>query len=369
MVNPPTGSISISFDEIFGSNPENITLDKLEEIVSQVVSETIQNTNRDPNELVRIVEDGKISFLTYEEAERILNSKEKNLKDNLQKNLQNAIRGDSKTLAQEMRVLIAIAQGTVNKYRESHLIPEPELLRTEPQIMRIGRQIINILNQLIEIEQKIRAIRGKNPLMATFEKKISELLVLQKQGEHDAALLLAKEIAGLKIRYLRLSKTLDSDQRQSQFVRLDIQHQKKMILNMQRYLTAQRVGVLQEALEDTRKTINNIKAVLVKSSSDDKDRYSKVLNHHETIAVKSSKELTTLEKEKNILEIQEKETDLVITCVEKTLKKDQERAAPSAPTAVKAPPPVPQEPVESIQEVRVEDKSGKSKVFVSKGRR
>jgi hypothetical protein len=361
------GSLSISFDDLFGSSPEDISIDKLEDVINGVMADTFRTSNHDPCELVRVVEQGKIQWLTVEEADALLKNKSDDPKNHLQRALQNAMRNDARSLAQEMRILIALAHGTLERYRKENAIPENEIQRTEPVILRIGRQALFIINQLREIELKIQQVRAKNTILADFEKKVSELLHVQKQGEQDKALELAKEVAMMKTKYVRITRGLSSDTQEAYSLRLEVQNQKKTILSSHRYLAAQREGALQEELQDKRRTIQNLKAVLAKTAEGEKDRYQSALHEHEIGATKSVKELQVVQKEQQVLEQQEKETETIITHVRTNLQKKAADSGqkpivqPSAP-AQEPPPAPPEQPAEEPQ--APEKKSARRRMVV-----
>lgn len=346
--NPET--VSISFDDLFGSTPDNISLDKLENVLDSVVTDTFRSAGQDENELVRVVENGSIRWLPFEEAETLLKEKDENSDQSLQKSIQTAIRGDSRVLAQEMRVLVTLAYGTLNKYRENRAIPETEIQRTEPLIMRVGRQSLFILDQLFDIEKRIKSIRQQNPILKTFEKRVADLLKLQKQGEQEQALIVAKEIAGMKSKYVRLTRGLASDTQEAMGFRLQIQQQKKSILSHQRYLAAQREGALHEEIQDSRKTIENLKYVLAKSSAEEKNRYQENLQNEETHVQRSENELSKVQKEQAVLEKQEQETDQVISHVQKTIDAEGKSAEK------KPPPPAEPKPEPVKEELPTEEK-------------
>ncbi|RJP18284.1 MAG: hypothetical protein C4527_29235 [Candidatus Omnitrophota bacterium] len=343
-------SITVSFDEIFGATPDDISMEKLNLFLEEVIENMFQQSNRAPYELVRVVERGRIRWITAEDAAAIIGDKEDAENKTLKQSIQNALRGDSVILDREIRVLFLLANGSLKQYREHNLIPLPEIKRTEPQLIRIGRQIHYQLNELRGIEQRILEVRRKNPILDQFEQKMGMLLNLQKEGRMDEATPLAIELASLKKKYILISRVLSTEINQSYRCRMEIQYLKKSVLSWQRYLFAQREGVLQNQLQTLRKSVENIKFLLTKESGSQKEKYQSELNEKEDHVQKNEMELASVQKEQAILEKQEKETDCIINHIRETLEGPEETSAAEKKPEAKAD--VKEEPAETKESSR-----------------
>lgn len=330
--------ITISFDDIFGNHPEDVSMSKLEGFLDQFVSDLLKRNSHNPNHLVRIVDRGTIRWITTEEAESYLHADDHDQDAQLQKNIQQAIRGDSRILDQEIRILFLLANNTLKQYRTNQLIPESEVQRLEPTIIRLGRQVNFLLGQLREIERRMRELRIKYPILDEFERKMGMLLNLQKEGNRQAAAAIANQLATMKHTYVRLSRALKSDIDDGVRLRLNLQRQKKSILSAHRYLVAQRVGILQTETQDLRANVENLKVLLRRSDEERKSTVERSLAFKSDQLVTKEQELGVVQKEHGIIKKKEDETARVISQIEKTIApKPEETQAPKSSQPAETP--------------------------------
>ena len=340
---------SISFESIFGTT-ENLDMDKLDQFLAEMMEETFKNANHSPNELIRVVDRGAIRWMTAEQAEDFLHQNGDEEDQEFQHNLQMALRGDSRILSQELRILLLLAIGTMKKYETEQAIPMEEIRRLEIQLTRLSRNIHGYLGELSQIESRIKDTRQRNPILDEFEGKMGKLLNFQKEGENNKALELAKELAAIKKRYVLLSKGLINDNNLAYHCRLDLQRQKKSVLSSHRYMAAQREGALQEELLDLRKSIDNIKSILARESGDGRQKYEQMLDQKHEVVVKDENELQVVQHEQAVLEKKENETEAVISHIQDSVlceKVEKEEKATPAPSKPETPENSPKEEKES----------------------
>lgn len=334
--------ITISFDDIFGRNPEDVTMGRLETFLEQIISDTFQRNEHNPNELVRIVDRGMVRWMTAEEAESYLQSSDNGERDAyLQRSIQQALRGDTRILEQEIKIIFLLANNTLKQYREKHLIPDAEILRSEPILIRLGRQIYFQLNQLRDIDNRVREIRLQNPILDEFERKMGDLLNFQKNGNYEAAAAVANELAGMKHRYVRISRGLKSDSDTAARFRLELQREKKIVLSTHRYLIAQREGVLQGEAQDLRENVENLKVLVRRSAEDRKADYEATLVDKSSQLVVKERELTIVQHEQRVIKKKEEETDIIINQMEQVVTpaiKEQPAETPTPKPAPETPP-------------------------------
>jgi hypothetical protein len=340
-----TNGITLSFDDIFGGNPEDISLAKLEGFLEKVVTDSFQQSQSNPNELVRVVDNGAVTWMTAEEADSYLQpSDDEN--EHIKQCIHNALRGDRRILEQEIKVLFILAHNTLQQYRDKKLIPEGEVQRTEPNLVRLGRQVNFQLGSLKTIDDRMNLVRINEPILDAFENKMGELLNLQKTGKHNEAAHIAKDLAGMKHKYVRLSRGLESDMNESSSIRVDLQRDKKSILSTHRYLVAQREGVLQEETHDLRNNIENMKTLLKSADSEKKITYELSLSDKSIQLDVREKELVVVKKEQSILKKKEEETTSVIAHLEELFSQRQ----PKAPEPNKQDAPTPELETEMPEE-------------------
>lgn len=310
---------SITFESVFGNSSDDIPLAQIENFLDKVVQDHFQNSKSDPNELIRIVDQGKVFWMTAEQAAQYIHSMDEEHQKSFKKKLNETLRGDSVVLSQEIKILLLLAFGTLKQYRQEHRIPIQEIQRIELVLNRLGRTAYTTLDQLRQVELHIKDTRKKNPVVDEFEAKMALFLTFQKQGEKEKAALLAKDLVNLKKRYLIVSKVLSNDKNLSQTFRLEAQRNKKSILSNQKYLSAQREGVLQDEQKNLRNSMQNVQIIIDKESGDERQKYEYLLKESVEKHSKNEQELNRVQREKVMLEKKEKETDAMIHKMEEAL--------------------------------------------------
>ena len=346
-------SITISFDDIFGGNPENVSIARLESFLEKVVEDTFLQHAQNPNELVRVVDLGGIRWMTAEEADAYLDGLgDADSDKQLRRNIQQALRGDTRILEQEIKVIFLLANNTLKQYRDNHLIPEAEIQRSEPNLIRLGRQVNFQISQLWEIDARVQDLRKTHPILDEFEQKMGELLNLQKNGRHEEAAAIAHELATTKHHYVRLSRGLKSDTEASSRTRLELQRHKKSVLSTHRYLVAQREGVLQEETHDLRESVEGLKVLLQRSAEERRANFALSLEEKSGLLAHAEKELVAVQKEQKVLKKKEDETEQIIEKMESAISPPKEAVAPSFTQPAPAPQPEAVEEPEEPQKAR-----------------
>lgn len=327
-MNPQTEA-SISFESVFGTTPDDIPLAQVENFLDKVVQEHFQKTKSDPNELIRIVDRGKVLWMTAQQAENYISQMDEDHRKTAEKKLNETLRGDSQVLSQEIKILLLMAFGTLKRFNQEKLIPHQEIQRIERVLNRLGRTVYTTLDELRQVEQHMRDTRRKNPVADEFERKMAQFLTWQKQGENEKAAILAKDLVTLKKKYVIVSKVLSNAKNQSQTHRLEAQRQKKSILSNHKYLSAQREGVLQDEQKDLQTNINNVRAIIEKEQGKDRQKYEDLLKANEDKKSQNEQELSVVQREKTILEKKEKQTDELIHQMETELSVEPQTSKPS----------------------------------------
>jgi hypothetical protein len=310
---------SISFESVFGASSDDIPIAQVENFLDKVVQEHFQQTKSDPNQLIRFVDRGKALWMTAAQAEHYISQMDEDHRKSFEKKLNESLRGDSQVLSQEIKILLVLVFGTLQRFNKEQLIPYQEIQRIDLVLNRQARTVYTTLDQLRQLEQHMRDTRRKNPVADEFERKMAQFLVWQKQGENEKAAILAKDLVTLKKKYLIVSKVLSNDKNQSQTYRLEIQRHKKIILSNHRYLAAQREGVLQDEQKDLQTNIQNVRAIIEKEQGKDREKYERMLKESESKHTQNVQELSVVQREKLILEKKEKETDELIQKMESEL--------------------------------------------------
>lgn len=305
--------LSITLEELFSYSAETIDFTQLNNLLEGIVQKALGDRGLSEDQLVRVVDSGRIYWLTAAEAKEKMKLAKEQQDERLKHSLNFALNATSKQLGMEIQVLMAIAFHTLNTYHDRELIPLAEIKRTEPNLTRISRTVIYQLDQLREIEIQMDDLRQKNPILDDFETKMGQLLNHQKKGNSQEALVLARELAGMKQKYLRVSRGMQGHNRDNAHMRYEIQHSKKSTLSWQRYMAAQREGILQEENQDLRKSVENVKVLLERAVDEKKERFQKQFEYRSRQLKENQQELDKVQQEIEYFKTKEEETDQVIS--------------------------------------------------------
>lgn len=307
---------SISFEDLFGVSAADVTLDQLDSLLEECSRKSSDSLNQPENELVKVVDQGVVRWLTAEQAREALSAAKDAKDDSLKQSLQFALKGDARLLAMESQVLFVLAQSALRRYEKDQLIPKEEIQRAEPNFARLGRAVTYTLAELRGIERRIDETRKRNPLIGAFELKMSQLLTYQKDGRADQALELARELASMKQKYVMLSRGMQSDVNEARLQRLEVQRNKKSVLSWHRYLAAQREGVLLEENAQIKKSIENMRAVLSRTVIEKQEKFAHQMQFRNNQLIRNESELTAVQQEIEHLKRKENEAASVIEHLE-----------------------------------------------------
>jgi len=329
------GAPEASFDSIFGGEDQkDLTMDRFDDYWERTRSAEAQKKEVDPNKLVRFVHNGKVNWITQDEASLYLQlSDDTDKRQNaVKKEIKRAMRGESKSLSDELSVLLAISASTLGRYKEEQAIPEEEIKRIEPTLQRRFQEVEQLSNALQEVEKTIEAKRKREPIFQEYETKLGEMMNLQRQGKNAEAAKLAQELAAKKRQYVIMSRALEPDVYTSYFYRMELQKTKKRVLSVQKYLSAQREDSLEDEIKDLKQELNQLKSVkeqedglMARGVNVDVDEYQnrvQKINKTEEKIEGGVSELSSIEKESKLVATQIENVDEVIAYINDEVLKD-----------------------------------------------
>ncbi len=314
---------------LFGPDQESISMERVEMFLKKAINVASERTGCTPNQLVRIVHNNKVIWLTQQQAADFL---ETGLEPDVQKEVERVLRGDLKYIRQELEILLAIAFYILNKYKENESIPQEDINRIEPGLQRRQREMKDGISNTTESEMILADKRRRNPLIDEYEQKMGEFLNLKAKGDLQRAVVLARELKEEKKRYLLLVRSIEPDVKTIYYHRLNLQKTKKKIISTQNELCSTRKDLLELQVIDLQ---NNIEAIQVETDTasehgmDSASAEIKRLRTYDIDDVKKEltekqREIQTLEKESAILERQENETQAVIEHIADTVLEQQD---------------------------------------------
>ncbi|MFH1740449.1 MAG: hypothetical protein ABIH23_15680 [bacterium] len=325
---------SLSLDNLLPKDGGDVSLDTLYKALDRLVASEAAKCNVNANDLVRVVHDGEVTWITAQQARLYLQSdSEQQDGQALRDNVERALKGEARILHQELRVLLAIATGTFQNLQSQGLIDEKESGRIKPSISRREEEIKETFSQLYEVEERIRSARRRQPLIGEYEQRMGQLLNFQSEGKMTEARELAQQLAMDKKKYVLVSRALEPDVKTSYYHRLDAQKTRKKTLNLQQTLCLKKEGAISlhiGQLESQMKTIEEQLDRAQDVQATDSAQAEIVHKAKEQLAKtdeqiqQASSQLEAVKSETQVLQKQEKETDQVIEHIAANVLQEQE---------------------------------------------
>ncbi len=314
----------ISFEDLCGSSNGALSMERVEAFLNKIVDIASEQAKVSPTALVRVVHNGRVTWMTQEQASEYL--QESGSKSNLRKDIEAALKGELKNIRQELEILLALGHYTLEKFKENDAIPPDEIKRIEPGLQRRQYEIQEGVNQTSESEAIVNDKRRRNPVIQEFEELMGQLLKVKSTGNMEAATEIAKVLAVKKKSYILITRSIEPDVKTIYYHRLSLQKTKKRLLNTQNELCSTRKDSLVLELNDLKNSINLVQSQTKEAEFagqgtaaaliDRQDLYDEekvkevkqVINERET-------ELETLKHESAIIDHQVASVDAVIETI------------------------------------------------------
>ena len=307
----------VSFEEIFGNSAEGISYDRVEAFLDRVVQFASEQAQLAPNQLVRVVSNGKICWITQEMAAQFL---EKSDTEEVKKDIERALKGDVKFIRQELEILLALAMYTLDQFKKNQSVSAEELEKLEPSLQRRQREINEGISNTTESETLLAEKRKRNPLLEQYEQMMGDFLNSKARGNMTQASDFARQLNNNKKKYLLLTRAIEPDVKTIYYHRLNLQKTKKRILTTQGQLCATRQDTLQMELNQLESKLQNVQDSVDTAEGIALDAAAVEINKYELYDLESAKkeleakstELSALEKESSAIKKQEQEVQSVI---------------------------------------------------------
>lgn len=319
-------SSGLNFEEIFGAEQGDISIEKLEEMLEKALAAEASKNDVNPNSLVRIVHDGEVIWVTSAQAAEFLQEDSASGDEaSLKKNVERALKGDRKLLRQELRLLLAMARTTFERYREGEKINAKIAERTALALDRRESEINTTFHELDQVETKIEGYRQKQPVIAKYEEQMGELLNAQQEGDLDKARTLAGQLVENKRQYVLLSRALQPDVNESYFNRLEGQKTKKKILGTQQVMVSGRGENLKVELKQIQGRYKELGSKQ-KSDEGNTEQIQEEMEQTKQAFDERAHELKAVQQESKVIARQEAETDAVVSHIAENVLGDTELA-------------------------------------------
>lgn len=311
----------ISFQDLIGSSDGEISMERVELFLNKIVAIASAQANVNPSALVRVVRGDRITWMTHERAIEYLKQSRANAE--IRKDVENALKGELKFIRQELEILLALAQYTLDQFRKNQSISADEIKRYEPSLQRRQYEIREGIAQTAECESLVADKRRRNPIINDFETTMGLFLQEKTKGNTKEAAELARKLTGKKKQYLLLTRAIEPDVRTIYYHRLNLQKTKKRLLHTQNELCASRKDSLVIELNELKAKLTSVVQQTQQAECDGQDTASTAIDRIDLYSegkvkgeiTEKTAELTTLQKETEIISRQEAEVDSVINTI------------------------------------------------------
>jgi len=309
---------SVDIGQIFGQS-ENITaFEKQRQSWDQESREAVRKKKVSQNGLVRVFHEGKVLLLTTDEAAKILQEKEGEdaAQDALRRNLEKALYGGGRAVAEELRMLFFFAVQSLTERVKDESISDKEAESMTMNLRRRFNEAEENISALVQVENELTQRKNAEPIFAAYESKMARMIRFKRDGQMEQAVALAKELERDKKLYLLHSRALEPLTYASYYHRLDLQKSKSRVLKIQQQLTEMRDTVVRKVLQEIQTTLQG--------NGEDLQQQLATLDHSESAQkfLKYQQELQKLTLEVKVLVKTISEVDKVCRWIETEVFKD-----------------------------------------------
>ncbi len=306
----------VSFSDLFGSEDGEISMARVEKFLDQVVDFASDNAKTSPNELVRVVHDGRVMWMSQEQASDYL---AQSSKADVRRDVERALKGELGFIRRELEILLAVAMYTFKKCVEAQTISKKAAERIEPGLKRRSQEVSDGISETSESEMVVEDKRKRNPLLGEYERLMGEFLNEKSKGNMEQATALAKELNEKKKNYVLLTRSIEPDVRTIYYHRLNLQKSKKRILTTQNELCSSRKDTLQLELNELQHNMKKVQSQIQNAEEEGQDTAFMALQKEQLYAEEKlsekSSEMGALNEESSIIEKQERDVDSVIQTI------------------------------------------------------
>lgn len=324
-------SSSVQFEDILKlfESDRAISMERVEQFLEKAVHAASKNTNIQPSKLVKIIHEGKVTWITQSQAKEYL---ERSETPDLQKLVRRALTDELKIIQQELEILHTIATYTFNQFKRRHAISKKDVERIEPSLKRREREINDGLSETANCESLIATKRRNAPILDEYETMMGEFMNEKKKGNEGKAVSLAKQLIKMKNKYLLYARSIEPDVQSLYHYRLNLQKTKRRLLNTQNQICYSRRDFLGFELEELYRTITEVHGKIKElrelglDTLSSKEEIPELQNFAEAKREYETKksEMKTLDYESKILEKQEKEVSEVINHISENVLQESE---------------------------------------------
>ena len=312
----------LSFQDFFGPNGDaEISMERVEAFLNKVVEIAAQQAEVNPCALVRVVHGGRVTWMTQEQASEFL--RDTSDKVDIRRDVENALKGQLQHIRQELEILLAIAQYTLDHFRKNEAIPPDEIKRFEPGLQRRQYEIREGVSQSAESEALVDEKRRRNPVIAEFEDLMGKFLREKSKGNMEQATVFARSLSDKKKQYILVTRAIEPDVRTIYYHRLNLQKTKKRLLHTQNELCSSRKDSLVIELNELKSQLASVKQDTQEAEYAGQDTAAATIDRQDLYDEGNVKkeisekvtELESLKKETDILDKQEASVDAVISTI------------------------------------------------------
>lgn len=322
---------SVKFEDIqeLFDTDSAISMEQVEQFLDKAVQHASQKAKVQPNQLVKIIYDDKVTWITQSQAREYLSRSEN---PDLQKQVRRALTDELRVIQQELEILHTIASYSFNQFKRRQAISKKDVERIEPSLKRREREITDGLSETANCESLISTKRRNAPILDEYESMMGEFINEKNKGNESKAVTLAKQLAKMKSKYLLYARSIEPDVQSLYHYRLNLQKTKRRLINTQNQICYSRKDFLGFEMEELYRSIQEVQGSIAElkelglDTLSHKDNEEEIQNMAEAQRKLESKksEMSALDTESKILEKQEKEVTQVINHISENVLQESE---------------------------------------------
>ncbi|MBD3268199.1 hypothetical protein GF373_16160 [bacterium] len=310
--------IGLNFSDLFGENNSTLSMERVDAFLKKVIQISSDKFQANPNQLVRVVHGKKVLWMTQEQANRYLQMEPG--QNQMQQDVENALRGGLQYIRQELEILLALAMHTYSHLKEQQLIFQKDIEKIGPSLQRRQNEINEGIAETAQSETVLHVKRQRNPILDQYEEMMGEFINAKNIGDMERAAQLAKQLTEKKKDYLLITRSIEPDVRTIYFHRMNLQKTKKRIIKTQGDLCNSRKDSLKFEITELQENLESIKEQIQAAEEDGADSALVKLQHDDMYELENKEkelhekamEFSSLNTESQIIEKKANEIEQVI---------------------------------------------------------
>ncbi|RJP23041.1 MAG: hypothetical protein C4527_20875 [Candidatus Omnitrophota bacterium] len=212
-----------SFKDLILLKDGKLDLSRFDALMRGVLEESIKSSNVPPHQLVRVIRDGRVIWMTVEQARNMVDyHRHHSIADTsatVANAIEMAINGDINYLEDEMLILMCLAESGNSKNDD-----------VMAKFTRRKQEVFRLVNEIRDSESELQRRKRETNIVSDFEEKMGLMLQARHKGQEQRAIQLAQELRVDKKKYLLFARSLGPDIQKIRQLRGELVRTKEKVL-------------------------------------------------------------------------------------------------------------------------------------------